>query len=175
MAGRRVAITSIDWAKIAARVSDEQKQKFLAFRAKSDSYLRRMNANPESPPKIDWAYYKHTVPVPGMVDNFQKQYESMMIPFPADTATPLIDAQEQQIKKEIEDFKAESNKRITTYKTEAERIRGLLPYEQMTMEDFRDAHPDLALDPINRPTFWPHTPEEQLGYTPKDASSSGGH
>lgn len=34
----------------------------------------------------------------------------------------------------------------------------------MTMEDFYDAHPDLALDPIKKPTFWPHTPEEQLDY-----------
>lgn len=42
MAGRRVAITAIDWAKIAERVPDGQKQKFLAFRAKSDSYLRRL-------------------------------------------------------------------------------------------------------------------------------------
>lgn len=56
-----------------------------------------MNANPESPPKIDWMYYKKVVPVPGMVDNFQKQYESMIIPFPADTATSLISAQEQEV------------------------------------------------------------------------------
>jgi F-type H+-transporting ATPase subunit d len=32
------------------------------------------------------------------------------------------------------------------------------------MEDFKDAHPDLALDPLNKPTLWPHTPEEQLDY-----------
>lgn len=31
----------------------------------------------------------------------------------------------------------------------------------MTMEDYRDSFPDEALDPINKPTFWPHTPEEQ--------------
>lgn len=37
------------------------------------------------------------------------------------------------------------------------------------MEDFREAYPDDALDPINRPTFWPHTPEEQLDYVDKDA------
>lgn len=34
----------------------------------------------------------------------------------------------------------------------------------MTMEDYRDAYPNEALDPINRPTFWPHNPEEQLDY-----------
>ena len=37
----------------------------------------------------------------------------------------------------------------------------------MTMEDYRDAFPEQALDPINRPTFWPHTPEEQPENNPK--------
>lgn len=34
----------------------------------------------------------------------------------------------------------------------------------MTMEMYKDLYPDEALDPINRPTFWPHTAEEQLDY-----------
>lgn len=34
----------------------------------------------------------------------------------------------------------------------------------MTMEMFYDLFPKDALDPVNRPTFWPHTPEEQPGY-----------
>lgn len=48
----------------------------------------------------------------------------------------------------------------------------MLPYDQMTMEDFKDALPELAVDPINKPTFWPHTPEEQLGHVSKDAQAS---
>ena len=56
-----------------------------------------MIANPEVPPKIDWTYYKAKVPVPGMVDTFQKAYESMQIPYPQDTATPLIDAQDKEV------------------------------------------------------------------------------
>jgi ATP synthase D chain, mitochondrial (ATP5H) len=50
-------------------------------------------ANPEAAPKIDWSYYKSRVAVAGMVDNFQKQYESLKIPYPADTVTPLVEAQ----------------------------------------------------------------------------------
>lgn len=34
----------------------------------------------------------------------------------------------------------------------------------MTMEDVYDAYPDQALDSLNKPTFWPHTPDEQEGY-----------
>lgn len=54
-------------------------------------------ANPENPPKIDWEFYKAKVPVPGMVDTFQKKYETLQIPYPQDTVSSLIDAQEKEV------------------------------------------------------------------------------
>jgi len=53
-------------------------------------------ANPESPPKIDFAFYKKKVPVAGLVDNFQKQYEALKVPYPADTVSSQIAAQEKE-------------------------------------------------------------------------------
>jgi F-type H+-transporting ATPase subunit d len=53
-------------------------------------------ANPEAAPKIDWAYYKTRVAVPGMVETFQKQYEALKIPYPADTVTSQVEAQEKE-------------------------------------------------------------------------------
>lgn len=38
----------------------------------------------------------------------------------------------------------------------------------MTMEDYRDAYPEDAIDPINNPTFWPHDEEERLDYYAND-------
>lgn len=55
------------------------------------------------------------------------------------------------------------------YKKELAHLASLLPYDQMTMEDYRDAFPEKALDPVNRPTFWPHNEEEQIDYVDKDA------
>ncbi|KAF6203085.1 hypothetical protein GE061_003499 [Apolygus lucorum] len=152
MASKRPILKAIEWAKLAERVPEGQKPKLASFRAKSDGYLRRVMANPEQAPKIDWAYYKKWVPIPGMVDTFQKQYESLQIPIPADTLTSSIDAQESQVKDAIAKFKSESNARIKSFKEEADRIAALLPYEQMTMEDFAEAHPELALDRTPRPT-----------------------
>lgn len=43
----------------------------------------------------------------------------------------------------------------------------------MTMEDFAEAHPELALDPLNNPTIYPHTPEFQPG--PDDEKEDKGH
>ncbi|KAL1129270.1 hypothetical protein AAG570_013799 [Ranatra chinensis] len=149
--------------------------KFQAFRAKSDGYLRRMMANPEEPPKLNWAFYKKYVPIPNMVDTFQKQYEALKVPYPADNVSTQIDAQEKECNMAIEKFKIESKKRIAECKAEIERLSGLLPYEQMTMEDYYDAHPEDQIDALNKPTFWPHTPEEQLDYKATDAHASSGH
>jgi hypothetical protein len=32
-----------------------------------------------------------------------------------------------------------------------------------------------ALDPLNKPTFWPHTPEEQLDYDDSKAPQDAAH
>lgn len=125
-------------------------------------------ANPENPPKIDWEAYKKVVPVAGMVDNFQKQYEALKVPYPADSLTAQVDQQKQVVVKEIEQFVSSSQSRIAEHEKAIAHLKSLLPYSQMTMEDYRDAFPEQALDPINRPTFWPHTPEEQLDYNQKD-------
>lgn len=170
MAARRITQSSINWAALAERVPPAQKPNFAAFKSKSDVYMRSVLANPENPPKIDWAYYKKLIPTPGLVDKFQQQYESLKIPYPADNVTPQIDAQTQETKSEIAKFVQSSNERIAKYEKEIDHLKSLLPYDQMTMEDYRDAFPESALDPINRPTFWPHTPEEQLDYKSKDAA-----
>lgn len=47
-----------------------------------------------------------------MVDEFQKQYSALTIPYPPDTVSSQIDAQEKEIKRDIEKFKSESNVRI---------------------------------------------------------------
>lgn len=69
-------------------------------------------AYPEKPPAIDWSYYKGKVPVAGMVDEFQKQYSALNIPYPPDTRKGELDALEQEINADIEKFKKESNSRI---------------------------------------------------------------
>ncbi|CAH1155320.1 unnamed protein product [Phaedon cochleariae] len=175
MAARRITQSAINWSALGERVPEHQRAQFLLFKAKSDGYLRRVLANPEQPPAIDWSFYKSKVPIAGMVDEFQKQYSALKIPFPADTVSSLIDAQEKEIKSDIEKFKTDSNARIAEYKKELAHIASLIPYDQMTMEDYRDAYPEDALDPLNKPTFWPHTKEEQLDYVEPDSPQASSH
>ena len=175
MAGRRIAQTSINWSALAERVPPNQMPSFAAFKSKSDNYMRAVLANPENPPKIDWDQYQHLIPVKGLVDSFKKQYESLKVPYPADNVTAQVDSQAKETKANIDKFKCESEERICNFQKEIDHLKSLLPYEQMTMEDFRDSFPERALDPINRPTFWPHTPEDQLDYKSKDQLPAAQH
>ncbi|XP_058054677.1 ATP synthase subunit d, mitochondrial [Anopheles bellator] len=161
MASRRIAQSSINWAALAERVPSNQKANLAAFKTKSDKYLRSVTANPETAPKIDWAFYKKHVPVAGMVDKFQKAYEALQIPYPADNVSKLVEAQEKEVQQEIAKFVKESEARIAGHQAQIATLKSLLPFEQMTMEDFKDSFPDQAVDSVNHPTFWPHTPEEQ--------------
>ena len=156
----RKAIRSINWAALAERIPESEKTTLAAFRAKSEQHLRRMVANPESPPKIDWSYYKKNVTTPGLVDQFQKQYEAVSIPYPADKYTADIESEEKQMAKKIEEFIQEVDKAIGQSQQEIETIKAMLPFSEMTMEDFRDMYPDQAFNP-EKPTAWPHTPECQ--------------
>lgn len=170
MAAKRITQSSINWAALGERVPPHQKTNFLAFKTRSDKYLRAMLANPEQSPKIDWAAYQNKVPVAGLVETFRKSYEALKVPYPTDTLSGQVDALRKEITNDIQKFKAESEQRIVNHQKELERISALLPYSEMTMEDFKDAHPDIALDPINNPTIWPHNEEEQVGYKPADAT-----
>lgn len=164
MAAKRISQSSINWAALGERVPVEQKTNFLTFKSRADKYLRAMLANPEKSPKIDWAAYKNKVPIAGLVDTFQKQYEALKVPYPVDNVSSEVDKMRSQLSSDIASFKKQSDTRIAEHKSEMDRIKSLLPYAQMTMEDFRDAHPELALDPLNKPTYWPHHPDIQPDY-----------
>jgi F-type H+-transporting ATPase subunit d len=99
-----------------------------------------------------------------MVDTFQKQYDALKIPYPADSVSSQIDAQKAEIEKDVASFVSSSNARIAELQKKIDHLKAMLPFEQMTMEDFKDAYPDQAIDPINNPTFWPHEPltEEEI-------------
>lgn len=161
---KRIAQSNINWSALGERVPIAQKTNFISFKGRSDKYLRAMLANPEHSPKIDWAAYKNKIPNAALVESLQKSYESLNIPYPADTVSAEVDKLRQNVTAQIAELKKDSATRIAEHKAEIERIKAMLPYGQMTMDDFAEAHPDQAFDTINRPTFWPHDDDSQPGY-----------
>ncbi|XP_076649619.1 ATP synthase peripheral stalk subunit d, mitochondrial [Halictus rubicundus] len=151
----RRAIKAIDWAAITTRVAESQRNELTAFKAASDQILRRMTANPESPPKLDWAYYRKNIKTPGLVDKFQKEFEAFKVPYPVDKYTAEIEAQEKKEEEAMAKFRLEADEMIRELTNQITKIQGLLPFEEMTMEDLAIIHPELAIN-VDNPTPWPH-------------------
>ncbi|XP_022911684.1 ATP synthase subunit d, mitochondrial-like [Onthophagus taurus] len=170
MSGKKVFKSSINWLELASLVPEHQKSLFVTFKSKSDAYLRKVQSLPETLPKIDFSYYKKGIAIPGLVDDFEKQYGEIKIPYPEDNVSKDIDELEKEIRQDMEKFKKESDARIAEYKKHLAHLNSIVPYHQMSMEEYRDAFPESAIDPINRPTFWPHKPEDQIGYEQKLAA-----
>ena len=96
-----------------------------------------------------------------MVDNFQKKYAALQIPYPSDNgAIKAIEDQAAEQKAAYNQFVAESNKAIEALKAEMSTFEAMKPVEEMNIEEALDAglignqitgvpNPDV-------PSFWPH-------------------
>ncbi|KOB57455.1 H+ transporting ATP synthase subunit d [Operophtera brumata] len=69
-------------------------------------------------------------------------------------------------------FKGKADGYLRRATKELARVNALPKLEEMTMEMFYDMYPDQALDPVKRPSFWPHTADEQEGYVEPVASGA---
>ncbi|KFV83377.1 hypothetical protein N308_10290 [Struthio camelus australis] len=161
MAGRRAAIKAIDWAAFSERIPSNQRATFNALKTRSDTLSARLASLPEKPPTIDWAYYKATIAKAGMVDEFQKKFNALKVPEPADTQTAKINAQEQEAAKSAAEYVQASKARIAQYEQELQKLRSMIPFEQMTFEDLNEAFPETKLDKEKYP-YWPHKPIADL-------------
>lgn len=128
---------------------------------------------------INWEYYRtHVHPdLVKMVDDFHIKYEELDHVFAARhevldhtkyyTEWESIAA---QVKQDVKKFIEESNERIAIYEKEISRLKKLIPYEHMTLEQFVMGRPDIAnlIPGQGRPLFWPHTADEQCVGTVMD-------
>ncbi|CAH1637743.1 unnamed protein product [Spodoptera littoralis] len=160
----KIAKSAINWVELEKRVPPEEKVKFFAFKAKSDAYVRRMQASPPEPPKINWEEYQKLVPVPGLVDKFKTEYSSFKVPYPQDTFSAEVDNEWKKLEPQILKYSNKMKEHVAKAQKEIAAINALPKFEDMTMETVHDMYPEIALDPVNKPTFWPHTEDEQLDY-----------
>ncbi|XP_051774692.1 ATP synthase subunit d, mitochondrial [Erpetoichthys calabaricus] len=161
MAGRRVTLKAIDWMAFAERVPPNQKAMFNALKTRSDSIAARLASLPEKPAVIDWNYYRTAVAKAGLVDEFEKKFSSIKVPEPADTMSSKIDAQEKEANQSALSYIETSKSRVAQYEKELEKLRNIIPFDQMTIDDLNEAFPETKLDEKKYP-YWPHKPISEL-------------
>ncbi|KAI1232373.1 hypothetical protein IHE44_0006829, partial [Lamprotornis superbus] len=167
MAGRKAALKAVDWAAFAERVPPNQRAMFNALKTRNDALTARLAALPEKPPTIDWAFYKANIAKAGMVDEFQKKFSALKVPEPVDTQTAKIDAQEKEAAKSTAEYIQASKARISQYEQQLQKLKSMIPFEQMTFEDLSDAFPETKLNKEKYP-YWPHKPIGDLNHSKKE-------
>ncbi|XP_072549651.1 ATP synthase subunit d, mitochondrial [Salminus brasiliensis] len=161
MAGRRAAIKAIDWLAFAERVPPNQRAMFNNLKTRSDAISAKLATLPEKPAPIDWSYYRNTVAKAGLVDEFEKKFAALTVPEPVDTQTAKISAQEQEAHKNAAAYIEASKARIAKYEKQLEDFKNMIPFDQMTIEEFNTAFPETRLDKEKHP-YWPHKPISDL-------------
>ena len=102
---------------------------------------------------------------PGMVDDFQKKYEALKIPYPQDKYTSSIESEGASLKSEYVKFVDESKARIVGIQKDQAKWEAMMPIEEMNLEEALDAGLTKYVVDVNVPddqkSFWPH--EETYG------------
>jgi len=155
MAAKRVTTTAVNWAEFATKIPAANKGAFAALKTKQDGYLRAVNQLPESLPAIDFASYKGRISA-AMVDDFEKKYTALDIPYPKDTAQAEIAAEDAKQKAAYDKFVAESATRVGAVTEELAKWEAMMPIEDMNLEEAAAAVPHLVPQfRPDKPEFWP--------------------
>ncbi|KAM7418977.1 hypothetical protein PAMA_016204 [Pampus argenteus] len=160
MAGRRFALKAVDWVAFSERIPPGQRSMFNTLKNRSDAITAKLNSLPESPVAIDWSYYKSTVANAAMVTDFEKKFKALQIPQPVDTQTSGINSEEAETNQYAIDFINQSKARVAEYEKELEKYNNLIPFDQMTVQEFSDAFPGHVVEKVT--PIWPYKPIADL-------------
>ncbi|KAI1702667.1 ATP synthase D chain, mitochondrial (ATP5H) domain-containing protein [Ditylenchus destructor] len=81
-AGKRISASSVNWAKLADRLTPSHQAELNKLRGQNSTFTAQVNLLPGELPKVNFAELKKQMPSHAAVlDSLQKQYEKINIPY----------------------------------------------------------------------------------------------
>lgn len=92
-----------------------------------------------------------------MVEAFRKAYDAVTVPYPIDTATPGINEQEKEFEEYYIEGRKEADELIAECEAELAKIRNMKPFEEMSIDEFLDLHPEIKkeVEAMEKSGEWP--------------------
>ncbi|GMT10261.1 hypothetical protein PFISCL1PPCAC_1558, partial [Pristionchus fissidentatus] len=82
MAAKRVATSSVNWAKLGDRLVPEHASELIRLKGQNSTFSSAVAQLPAELPKFDFAALKKAMPThSALIDSLQKQYEAVKIPY----------------------------------------------------------------------------------------------
>ncbi|XP_051007446.1 ATP synthase subunit d, mitochondrial-like [Acomys russatus] len=158
MAERKLALKTIDWVAFGEIIPPNQKITANSLKYCNETLHSRLANLSEKPRAIDWAYCKANVAKADLVNDFEKKYNAPKIPVPEDKYTALVNHEEKEDVKNCAEFVSGSLVRVQEYEKQLEKMKDIIPFDQMTTDDLSDAFPETSLsEPVQqaRREPWP--------------------
>ncbi|PFX25890.1 ATP synthase subunit d, mitochondrial-like [Stylophora pistillata] len=133
MAARRIGKYVPDWIKLATKCPEEGKPVFNRMRTKYENLKTRIDTVAPKPEPIHWDWYAKNITKPGMVEAFRK-------------------AEEYYI-----EGRKEADELIAECEAELAKIRNMKPFEEMSIDEFLDLHPEIKkeVEAMEKSGEWP--------------------
>ncbi|XP_045213570.2 ATP synthase subunit d, mitochondrial-like [Mercenaria mercenaria] len=158
MAAKRVTRSAIDWTALATKVPSRQKDAFRVLKSHSDKYITKVADLPETLPKIDFGEYRRRITNTAIVEEYEKLYAALDVPYPKDPSNQKakIQSDEKVALQQKDAYVAQQNLHLKGLNELLATIESIPPPEKMTMQMYNHYFPDSAVNPNREnPGFFP--------------------
>ncbi|KAL5970480.1 ATP synthase subunit d mitochondrial [Taenia solium] len=150
MASRRIARTAINWTELYQHCPKHQLEQFRDLKAKTDGLVSKISSLPEKLPEVNWEYYQKVVSVPGLVENFKKEYMALQVALPTDSKSvgKSVDAQATMMSALVKKHVSACECMKVDAARMKEALKKLPPFDEMIPEIIVAYFPDTNMDPF---------------------------